>query len=281
MANSWDDDLALALAMADRADAISMQRFRAADLVVEAKADMTPVSDADRAVETAIRDILAGARPSDSLVGEEFGVAGEAARRWIVDPIDGTKNFVRGSPVWASLIALALYDPAPARAQTKPADPALVLGVVSAPALGMRWWATRGGGAWSGSEPASARRLRVSNVAKVGDSSVSYSDWNDPAWKATRTQQGFQRLLSLAWRSRAYGDFWSHMLVAEGAVDVAVEPALSIWDMAALVPIVEEAGGHITAIDGSGALSGGSALSTNTRLHAAVLSLLQPSAATG
>jgi histidinol-phosphatase len=264
----WSDDLQLAYRLADEADAITLDRFRSLDLVVETKPDLTPVSDADRAVEQALRQTLQRERPDDAVLGEEYGHEGVGERRWIVDPIDGTKNYVRGVPVWSSLIALTVGDE-------------VVVGVVSAPALGMRWWAARGHGAWTGASLMHARRLHVSRVASLADASVSFSEYADPAWQSTGTHDGFHTLLGSAWRTRAYGDFWSHMLVAEGAVDVAVEPELGAWDMAALVPIVEEAGGRITAVDGSAPLDGGNAVSTNGLLHDDVLRTLGAPAATG
>lgn len=261
-----DADLDLALRLADAADRVALRRFRALDLVVETKPDLTPVSDADRAVEETMRAMLATERPADAVLGEEFGVSGSESRRWILDPIDGTKGYVRGVPVWASLIALADGDVAD--------SDSFLLGVVSAPALGMRWWATRGGGAWSATNGTEPRRLSVSRVSSLSDCVVSYSDWNDPAWVATGTREGFDELLRQAWRSRAYGDFWSHLLVAEGGVDVAIEPELKPWDMAAFIPIVMEAGGSVSAVDGSPAMSGGNAVSTNGLLHAQVLDVL-------
>jgi histidinol-phosphatase len=262
----YDDDLALALQLADIADAISLPRFGAADLRVSAKPDLTPVSDADLAVETAIRDRLSRDRPGDLVVGEEFGdSAGGTAgsRRWIVDPIDGTKNFVRGVPVWATLIALIDGPPG--------ADP--VVGVVSAPALARRWWAASGGGAFTLFAGGPVRRCRVSEVRSPADASLSYSE---PAeWRAAGRARQFQALLDACWRTRAYGDFYSYMRLAEGAVDIAAEPELSLWDVAALVPIVIEAGGRFTGIDGQP--SGGttvSALATNGLLHPAVVDLL-------
>jgi len=261
------DDLALALAMADAADAISLPRFGATDLQVTAKPDLTPVSDADLAVERAIRSMLETARPGDAIVGEEFGESAAAARtadvngrRWVLDPIDGTKNFVRGVPVWATLIALFDGDQA-------------VVGVVSAPALARRWWAASGLGAFKqfASEPPG--RCRVSGVADLADASLSYSELAE--WRLAGRDRGFARLAESCWRTRAYGDFYSYMLVAEGAVDVAAEPELSLWDVAALIPIVIEAGGRFTAIDGQP--SGGtasSALATNRLLHGQVLAVL-------
>jgi histidinol-phosphatase len=258
---SHDADLALAFRLADEADAVTLDRFRALDLVVETKPDLTPVSDADRAAESALRATLSRERPGDAVVGEELGASGESERRWVLDPIDGTKSFVRGVPVWATLIALLHGDD-------------VVVGLVSAPALGMRWWAAVGGGAWSGHRLSAARRLRVSQVSTLADASVSFSEWNDPGWESTGSRDGFRRLLEGCWRSRAYGDFWSHMLVAEGAVEVAVEPELNAWDIAALVPIVEEAGGRITALDGRPAMAGGNAVASNGLLHDEVLALL-------
>jgi histidinol-phosphatase len=260
----FGEDLQLAFRLADEADAITVNRFRALDLVIDTKPDLTPVSDADRAAEEALRETLSRERPTDSVLGEEFGVTGDASRQWVLDPIDGTKNYVRGVPVWASLIGLVHDD-------------VVVVGVVSAPALGLRWWAARGHGAWTGHRLSDARHMHVSAVTSVEDASVSFSEITDPAWAATGSAAGFHSLLDRSWRSRAYGDFWSHMLVAEGAIDVAVEPQLGTWDMAALVPIVEEAGGRITALDGSDPLVGGNALSTNGLLHREVLGLLDPS----
>jgi histidinol-phosphatase len=254
-------DLAFALSLADLADGIAMASFRSADLVVETKPDLSPVSDADRAVERAIRDEIARQRPDDSVLGEEYGEAGDARRRWIIDPIDGTKNYVRGVPVWATLIALLVDDD-------------IVVGVVSAPALARRWWAATGHGAFV-LDPGSAtpRRLHVSGVTSLADASFSYSD--AIGWAERGAEQGLSTLLADTWRQRAYGDFWSHMMVAEGVVDIAAEPQLESYDMAALVPIVEEAGGLLTAYDGGSAIGGGSALSTNGALHPELLRLLR------
>jgi histidinol-phosphatase len=257
------DDLAFALRLADAADAVTMERFGALDLRVDTKPDLTPVSDADRAAEDLLRGLIAAERPDDAIIGEEFGASEPASRYWILDPIDGTKNYVRGVPVWATLIALS-HD------MTAADTSAITLGVVSAPALGRRWWASRDSGAWhaTGSDPAP---LKVSRVAELSDASVSFSEWNDPAWESGGRREVFDRLLRSSWRSRAYGDFWSHMMVAEGSIDVAIEPELSAWDMAALVPIVEEAGGTITSLDGLSPMVGGNAVSTNSLLHPAVI----------
>lgn len=260
--NQTIDDLALALLAADAADAITMDRFQAGDLVVETKPDMTPVSDADRAVETAIRDLLEQHRPADAIHGEEYG-SNDGHRQWIIDPIDGTKNFVRGVPVWATLIALREGD-------------TITTGVVSAPSLGRRWWASRGRGAYS-SAPGGANPdhpLRVSQLATIHDASFSFSDaigWSPSA---------LSRLLEATWRQRGYGDFWSHLMVAEGIVDIAAEPALRIHDVAALVPIIEEAGGTITTFAGApfswnDPTADMSAVTTNRILHNSVIKLLQ------
>jgi histidinol-phosphatase len=261
------DDLEFAQLLADVADAISLPRFGAADLQVTTKPDLTPVSDADLAVETALRDRIARDRPDDVVVGEEFGGATDrppGGRRWIVDPIDGTKNFVRGVPVWATLIALIDAD--------VDAD-VPVVGVVSAPALARRWWAQAGAGALTRFAGGPARPCRVSGVGRLDDASISYSEPGE--WRAAGRLAQFQALLDGCWRTRAYGDFWSYMLVAEGAVDIATEPDLNLWDVAALVPIVTEAGGRFTAIDGqpSGGTVG-SALATNGLLHGDVVTLL-------
>ncbi len=250
------EDLDLALRLADEADRISLARYRAADLVVETKPDLTPVTEADRAVESALRSTLARERPEDLVLGEEFGGAPAGqGRQWVLDPIDATKNYVRGVPVWATLIALVV-------------DGRAILGVVSAPALARRWWAGPGTGAQVRG-PEGQRALRVSAVRELHDASFSFSDHEGWAAGVLAT------LTETTWRSRAYGDFWSHLLVAEGAVDVAGEPELSIWDIAALIPIVEAAGGTVTGYDGSDALLAGSGLTTNGLLHDAALAAVR------
>ncbi len=253
------DDLAYALHLADAADALTMERFGALDLTVDTKPDLTPVSDADRATEDLLRLSIGSERPGDAVMGEEFGASGDSSRCWIIDPIDGTKSYVRGVPIWATLIALAVETPA-----TTTRD--ISLGVVSAPALGRRWWASRGAGAWL-SVGGEEHRLGVSAVAELADASVGFSEWNDPAWDIDDRRTRFDGLLRTVWRSRAYGDFWSHMMVAEGSVDAAMEPELSLWDMAAVIPIVEEAGGRVTALDGRSPMVGRNAVSSNGLLH--------------
>lgn len=259
----YADDLSLAHVLADTADSISSTRFRALDLHVEAKPDLTPVSDADTAVEHALRATLARTRPRDGVLGEEFGVtaaaAGPGPRQWVIDPIDGTKNFVRGVPVWATLIALMEDD-----------EP--VVGMVSAPALGRRWWAARGHGAYAGRHPAAASPISVSAVRRLADASFCYSSLG--GWEQTGRLEAMLDLMRGTWRSRAFGDFYGYVLLAEGALDVMVEPELSLWDVAALVPIVTEAGGTFTDLAGSAGPAGGSAVATNGKLHSDVLARL-------
>jgi histidinol-phosphatase len=237
-------DLTFALALADLADSLSLPRFRASDLRVETKPDLTPVTDADRAVERALRERIAAERPGEAVVGEEEGDEGGDVR-WILDPIDGTKNFSRGLPVWATLIALER-------------DGAVVCGVVSAPALGHRWWAARGEGAWRDGE-----RIAVSGVAAIGDAAVSCSYGADLAAFEPRV-----------WHARGIGDFWQHVLVAEGALDAAVDARLSIWDYAAVAVIVEEAGGRAGAADGGTARPDAQLVTSNGLVHGDVLELL-------
>lgn len=238
------------------ADQVTLGRFRAHDLKVDTKPDLTPVSEADHAAEQLIRDGLARARPGDALLGEEFGTAGDSRRRWIIDPIDGTKNYVRGVPVWATLLALE-------------EDGELRVGVVSAPALGHTWWAVRGGGAF-----ADGIRIAVSGVAALEDAHLCYSDFK--SWEEYGLQDEFEALAKRVWRTRGFGDFWSHILVAEGAADIAAEPVVALWDLAPLLVIVEEAGGRFTDLAGNATADGGSAVSTNGLLHETVLDALRP-----
>jgi histidinol-phosphatase len=254
------DDLALALALADRSDALTMPRFGAVDLHVDTKPDLTPVTDADRSAEADLRRVLADARPDDAVVGEEYGGATEfVGRQWVIDPIDGTKNFVRGVPVWATLIAL-LDDGVP------------VVGVVSAPALQRRWWAATGRGAHVIVGDAPPRRLGVSAVADLTSASLSFSSLS--GWAAIGLRDRFAELTDAVWRVRAYGDFFSYCLVAEGAVDIAAEPEVSVWDLAPLDILVREAGGIFTGLDGVAGPHRGSAVATNGRLHGGVLARL-------
>jgi histidinol-phosphatase len=257
----YDDDLRFAHVLADAADDITARRFRASDLRVDTKPDLTPVTDADHAAEESLRNVLSRARPRDAMLGEEFGRTGSGPRCWVIDPIDGTKNYVRGVPVWATLIGLMDGDE-------------VVVGVVSAPALGRRWWAARGGGAWTGRGLTKASRCRVSQVARLEDASLSYSGLS--GWEESGRLDGFLGLARSVWRTRAYGDFWSHVLVAEGAVDISAEPEVTLWDLAALQIVVEEAGGIFTDLAGQAAPDGGSAVCTNGLLHEQVLDRLAP-----
>jgi len=249
--------LTLALELADAADEITMARFRAHDLVVETKPDLTPVSEADRAVEQALRARIIETT-SHSIVGEEYGDhEGDPAYRWIIDPIDATKNFVRGVPIWATLIGLEQAG-------------GLDVGVVTAPALGMRWWARRGHGAFRDGEA-----LQVSAVGAIEDAHVGYAFDNPARYSDDPIGQGLFELSRRAWRTRGVGDFWQHVLVAEGAFDVAVDPVVSLWDVAALVPIVEEAGGRWSTVDGRVDPAGGSFVCSNGALHDDVLEVLR------
>jgi histidinol-phosphatase len=252
-------DLRIALELAAVADAITTARFRAADLRVQSKPDLSLVTDADRAVEQAVGGRLAELLPADALLGEEFGSVGDGNRQWVIDPIDGTHNFVRGVPVWATLIGLLIGG-----------EPAV--GVVSAPALGQRWWAATGYGAFGQAAGTEPRRLRVSRVNALGDASISYSSLG--GWAEIGRLPRFLDLLGELWRSRAFGDFWSYMLLAEGAVDLAAEPELSLWDMAALAPIVTEAGGRFTGLNGVPGVHQGNAAASNGLLHEALLAAL-------
>jgi len=261
-ARDLNSDLELALHLADIADRISLARYQAPDLIVETKPDLSPVTDADKAVETAIRNEILKVRSEDLVVGEEYGSPDSLAGKyyWVIDPIDGTKNYLRGVPTWATLIGLV--------------DPTgeVVVGVVSAPALARRWWAAQGLGAKTQFNSGVKTNLAVSKVSKLSDASISYSDLI--GWGERKNK--FVSLQEKVWRTRGHGDFWSHMLVAEGAVDIAVEPSLSLWDMAALDIIVREAGGTFTNTAGQNGPFAGSGVSTNGVLHNAVINGLNP-----
>ncbi|MGA9870829.1 MAG: histidinol-phosphatase [Rhodococcus sp. (in: high G+C Gram-positive bacteria)] len=255
-------DLQLALAIADRADAITTDRFLALDLKVDDKPDLSPVSDADLAVEMSVRSILSDERPEDAVLGEEFG--GDAVlrgRQWVIDPIDGTKNYVRGVPIWATLIAL-LEDGIP------------VVGVISAPALKRRWWASKGYGAWTSFDGGDARVISVSEVRELDSASLSFASLS--GWKVRGIRDRFVDLTDEVWRVRGYGDFFSYCLLAEGSLDIATEPEVSLWDLAPLDILVREAGGLFTSLDGTAGPHGGSAVATNGLLHDEVLGRLRP-----
>jgi histidinol-phosphatase len=257
------EDLALALEMADVADELTLSRFLAEDLAVETKPDLTPVSDADRAVEQAMREHLAARRPEDRIFGEEFGGASDDGlrRRWIVDPIDGTKGYVRGMPVWATLLAL----------QEKGE---MTVGVVSAPALGRRWWAARDEGAFTIDRPeAEPRSLRVSRVRELVDAQLCFGGLED--WRAVGKLDALLELGSRCWRTRGYGDFWQYMLVAEGAAELCCDPSVSLWDLAAPKVIVEEAGGRFTSLAWAQEAGAESGFASNALLHDTARAILE------
>jgi histidinol-phosphatase len=254
-----DPDLELALRLADTADAIALPRFRAADLRITSKPDRTPVTDADTAVEDALRSTIATERAGDAVLGEERGgTVTDAERGWVIDPIDGTKNFSRGMPAWATLIALTVHG-----------EP--VVGVASAPALGRRWWAARGEGAWT-SDLSGTRRITVSGVGELADAYLSTTDIT--TFAALGRRDDYLRLTDACWETRAFGDFWQYCLVAEGVLDLAVDAEASAWDLAALVPILTEAGGALTDLSGAETFTGGDGLASNGAVHEAALTIV-------
>lgn len=256
----WEDDLALARTLADVADGITLNRFTAHDLRVDRKPDRTPVTDADLAVEDAVRAQLADGRPDDAVVGEERGDSGDSDRVWVLDPIDGTKNFLRGVPAWATLIALVVGG-------------VPKVGVISAPALRRRWWAAQGHGAHVRGADGEVRPMRVSGVSELADAYVSTTNLGE--WSRRRSREAYLALVDACWENRAFGDFWQHCLVAEGAIDLAAEPIVNQWDVAPVRVIVELAGGRFTDLDGAPRHDGGTALSSNGLLHDAALALLR------
>lgn len=254
-----EDDLRFARDLADMAHVIALERFQALDLEVTTKPDRTPVTDADRAVEQALRAAIAEDRPDDAILGEEFGTLGESRRQWIIDPIDGTANFLRGVPIWGTLIALAV-------------DGRPIVGVVGAPALGKRWWAAKGRGAFAheyGRSGATPRSIHVSSVENLADASISYN--NIQGWDGAGRLDALVALTRSVWRARSIGDMWSYMLVAEGALDAAGEWDLKPYDMAALIPIIEEAGGQFSSLGGDDGPWHGSALASNGLIHEEIL----------
>ncbi|WP_295787260.1 inositol monophosphatase family protein [uncultured Microbacterium sp.] len=253
------DDLALALRLADAADAVAMERFDAADLRIDTKPDRTHVTEADLATERAIRGILDAERPGDSVLGEEYGTSGDTARRWVIDPIDGTHNYMRDIPVWATLIALTV-------------DGVPQVGVVSQPAIGRRWWAAVGHGAWTTTATGDTRRIHVSRIDEVAASSISFQSieqWDDVDLVPT-----LEKLARAVWRDRAYGDALPYMWLAEGRLELVAEFGVKEYDIAAIAPIVREAGGRFTAFDGTDRLDAESSLATNGVLHDAFFRLL-------
>jgi len=256
------DDLALALRLADAADAVSMARFDAADLDVRTKSDASPVTEADLATEQAIRGMLSRDRPADGVLGEEFGTSGDTARQWIIDPIDGTANYLKGIPMWTTLIALAI-------------DGVPRVGVASQPAIGRRWWAATGLGAWTNVPGGDPRRLAVSTVSTLAEASVSFQ--SIAQWDDVGRADDLVRLSRAVWRDRGYGDAWPYMLLAEGRLEFVAEFDVKEYDVAALVPIIAEAGGRFTDVDGRDSIASRSSLATNGRLHDDFLALLTPS----
>ena len=252
-------DLDLALRLADAADAASMSRFDAADLDIRLKADASHVTEADLATERAIRALIETERPDDGVFGEEYGVSGDSHRQWIIDPIDGTANYLKGIPMWTTLIALVV-------------DGVPRVGVASQPAIGRRWWAATGLGAWTNTSAGEPRRLAVSRVDAVAESSVSFQSIGQ--WREAGRLDALERLTSSVWRDRGYGDAWPYMLLAEGRLEFVAEFGVKEYDIAALVPIVTEAGGRFTSYEGNDSLSERSSLATNRVLHSAFLDLL-------
>ena len=255
----YADDLVLAMKIADSVDKMTLANFASDRLTIELKPDDTPVTAVDREAELMVRRYLDSECPEDAVYGEEFGSKGGGPRQWVIDPIDGTKNYIRSVSVWATLIALM-----------DEGEP--VMGVVSAPAMGARWFAARGDGAWMGTSFRKARPIGVSTVTDMAEASLSYSSLS--GWEDRDMLEPFLQLTRSVWRTRAYGDFLSYMMVAQGLVDIACEPELELYDMAALVPILEEAGGHFTALAGTPGPYGGDALATNGALHLAVTDIL-------
>jgi histidinol-phosphatase len=254
-------DLEFTHKLADAADKISMARFGAMDLKIETKPDLTPVSDADKSVEEELRKLIANYSPQDSIIGEEFGHDGGGNREWILDPIDGTKNFVRGVPFWGTLIGLRV-------------DGEMTTGMVSAPALGRRWFGATGLGSFLQTKTnsfQSERKLQVSKVSKLGDAYLGYS--SQERWEKKSQEEEFEKLLKKVWRARGFGDFIIHMMVAGGSLDLAMEPSLAIWDMAALIPIIREAGGNVTSLNNGDPLIEKSLVTTNGLLHEQTIKL--------
>ena len=255
------DELALALRMADVADAVTLSRYEARDFSVDRKADRSEVTEVDRNTEATIRSTINAERPDHAVLGEEAGLDGptDAEWRWVIDPIDATSNFVKGVPIWATLIAL---QHVPAHGVSE-----VVMGVCSAPALHRRWWAARGLGAF-----ANGHRINVSDVSELAEAHLASP--GSAIWHRHGNGPAYEELARSVWRERGLGDFWQHMLVAEGAFDIACEPIVSMWDLAAMQIIVEEAGGRFTDLSGAPRPDGGSAVSTNGLLHDIVLQRL-------
>lgn len=244
--------LEVATAACDEADDVARAHFRR-DLTIDTKPDSTFVTQADTAIERLIRGRLADAFPEHGLVGEEYGVeAGDASVRWYIDPIDGTHNFIRGVPLFGTLLAAER-------------DGELQVGVLSAPALGERWWAYRGGGAWARERHGEPRRIRVSEVSRLEDAHLLYGSSREII--GSGLAPGFDDLLQASWRDRGFGDFWGYALIAEGAGDAMIEVGLKSWDAAAPTVLVEEAGGRVTSFDGMRGVEAGTIIASNGLLH--------------
>ena len=254
------NDLACALRLADIADKVTMSYFDRSDLVVKTKTDASHVTEADLATERAIRDHLQSERPQDGILGEEYGRSGSSSRQWVIDPVDGTANFLRGVPMWATLIALVIDD-------------VPRVGVVSQPAIGRRWWAATGLGSWTATDTA-PRKLSVSSVGDLAEASVSFQSVTQ--WVDAGHAEQLLRLCDAVWRDRGYGDAWPYMLLAEGRLEMVAEFGVKEYDIAAHVPIITEAGGRFTSVTGKQTLTDGSALATNGALHEAFLDVLRP-----
>ncbi len=258
MSNELQPDLDLALQLADQADAMTLPKFNARGFVVEIKDNLTEVTEVDRSVESELMNTIQSHRPHHSWYGEEHGTGGNTSAEWtwVIDPIDGTTNYVRGVPIWATLIALVHCDMGP------------LLGVVSAPALQSRWWGMRDGGAFRNGSP-----IHVSDVSEILDAHASITP--NSGWNSIGKSQNIHRLQHNVKRVRGFGDFWQHMLVAEGSIDLAVDAiGLEPYDIAALVPIVEAAGGVLTDRDGSRTWQGSCAVSSNGLLHNDIITIL-------
>ena len=256
---SLADDLAFAQRLADAADAVAMLRFDSPDLHVQSKDDASFVTEADIETERALRGLIEAERPGDAIFGEEFGSTGESRRQWIVDPIDGTHNYLRGIPMWSTLISLAI-------------DGVPQVGVVSQPAIGRRWWGATGEGAWTNTPENGIRRIQVSDVDSLERASISFQSIQQ--WDQAGYLDSVITLSRSVWRDRGYGDAWPYMLLAEGRIEFVAEFDVKEYDIAAHIPIIREAGGTFTDIDGTTSISSRSSLATNTHLHEAFLSLI-------
>jgi histidinol-phosphatase len=254
--------LAFALAACDEADAIALSSFRR-DIEIRTKPDRSFVTEADQAIERLIRERIRARFPGHGLVGEEYGEEGtSSSARWYIDPIDGTHNYIRGVPLFGTLLALEV-------------DGELQVGVLSAPALRERWYASRGGGAWAigAAGTDGSRRIRVSGIASLSDAQVLYGSGHDV--ETSGRAPGFRALLGEVWRERGFGDFWGYALMAEGAAEAMIEVDVSTWDLAAPLVLVEEAGGRVTDLAGKRRIDGLEVLASNGVLHDEVLTRLR------